>query len=102
MSSGEAVRGRLRFPSAFQVAINLNGGLFLALLCIWLKMAVLGMFWRADFTAFHAGWTMVLDGQSARLYDRDLQAVYYQRALPHPDLFEGLLPFNHPPHSALL
>ena len=49
-------------PLAARATTFLNGGLFLVLLCVWLKMAALGLFWRADFTAFYTGWRMVLDG----------------------------------------
>jgi hypothetical protein len=72
------------------------------LVLVWLKMAALGLFWRADFTTFYSGWTTILDGQSPRLYDWDLQTVYYHRLLPDPAFRQGLLPYNHPPHSALL
>jgi hypothetical protein len=85
-----------------RASLILNGGLFLVLLAFWLKMAGEGVFWRADFTAFYTGWSMVLDGQGARLYDLALQESYQQRALPEPNLYEGLLPFAHPPHAALL
>jgi hypothetical protein len=72
------------------------------LVVLWLKMAAAGVFWRADFTALYPGWSMVLDGHGARLYDLNLQETYQRRALPDPSLYEGLLPHGWPPHSGLL
>ena len=54
----------------------------------------------SDFSAFYTGWTMVLDGRGAALYDLDLQGVYQERLLG--GRFEGgVSPYNNPPHATL-
>ena len=58
--------------------------------------------WRADFTAFYMGGTIVRQGLGAQLYNTDLQ-FYIQHSIlagyPHGD---GILSFNYPPHVAFL
>jgi hypothetical protein len=81
--------------------VVLNGSLALALACLWLSMGARGMFWRADFSAFYTGWSMVLDGQGSRLYDLDLQADYQRRILTERDPTAGLLAFTSPPTLAV-
>lgn len=58
----------------------------------------------SDFISFYTGWTIVRNGDGARLYDVELQRVY-QAKLWGPDgaLFHfRLLPFVNPPHAALI
>jgi hypothetical protein len=81
--------------------LALNGGLAVVALLLWLHWAVQGAFWRADFSFFYAAWSMVLDGHGARLYDLDLQREYQNRVVPERGGTALLVPFNHPPHSAL-
>ena len=61
-----------------------------------------GMIWRADFTARYTGARLVWEGQGADLYDRETQARWQQALLGGRTLADGLLPYNHPPHTALL
>ena len=93
-----------RFPSAlasaWRCAVVLNGSLALLLACLWGVMAWRGLFWKADFGALYTGWSMVLDGQSGRLYDLELQDDYQHRLLSEKPADEGLLPFVYPPHTA--
>ncbi len=61
-----------------------------------------GELWRADFSMFYTGWSMVLKGQGPRLYDLELQRAYQARAVPERDpRIAFMLPFNYPPHAAV-
>jgi hypothetical protein len=87
--------------SAWRCAAVLNGSLAVLLVGLWVWMGVQGLFWKADFSAFYTGWSMVLDGHGDRLYDRDLQDAYQHRVVLEKPADEGLLPFISPPHLAL-
>ncbi|MFO0876645.1 MAG: glycosyltransferase family 87 protein [Gemmataceae bacterium] len=78
----------------------MNVGVFLAQVFIFLNLARAGEFWRADFPMFYTGWSMVLQGDGAQLYDLALQARYQAEIVPERDP-PGLLPFNYPPHTAV-
>ncbi len=78
-----------------------NGALAGALACVWVWMGLHGLFWRADFSAFYTGWTIIREGRGERLYDLDLQADTQARLLPERPADQGLLPFVNPPHAAL-
>ena len=58
----------------------------------------------SDFISFYTGWTIVRNGDSARLYDAELQHVYQARLWgPEGAPFQfHLLPFINPPHAALI
>lgn len=58
--------------------------------------------WRADFTAFYTGWTIVRQGLSAQLYDIDLQFRLQHEILAGYPHGVGILAFYYPPHVALL
>jgi alpha-1,2-mannosyltransferase len=79
-----------------------NFGLAIAFLGLWLRLAQQGEFWRADFTAFYTGWTIVRDGEGARLYDLDLQARVQRGILDDRRFADDLLPFDYPPPAAIL
>lgn len=83
-------------------ASGVNGGLALASLGLWTKFFLQGRSWRADFTVFYTGWRMVTDGLGRGLYDFELQTATQQQILGGRHLVGGLLPFNYPPHVALL
>jgi hypothetical protein len=87
--------------SAWRFATVLNGAMALALAGLWVWMCAEGLFWRADFSAFYTGYTLILDGRGDRLYDLDRQAEYQAYLLPERPAGEGLLPFVHPPHAAV-
>jgi hypothetical protein len=84
------------------VAIAVNLGLGLSYICLMVIAEIQGLFWRADFTAYYTGGSMVRDGLGSRLYDLALQAAYQQQILGGRSFSEGLLPYNYPPHTALL
>lgn len=69
---------------------------------VWLVAYKNDMLWRADFTAFYTGWTIVREGKGASLYDLNLQAQYQQALLQGRSFYDGVLPFINPPHIALL
>lgn len=90
-----------RGDALLRIALVVNAGLALALALAWIQMAMQGQFWRADFTNYYTGWSMVLDGRGDRLYDRELQTRYQERIVPERPERGGLLPFNYPPHLAV-
>lgn len=67
-------------------------------LIFWLQ----GESWRADFTNYYTGAVLIKEGYGRSLYDPDLQARRQQEILSGRHLADGLLPYNHPPHLALL
>ena len=58
----------------------------------------------SDFISFYTGWTIVRNGDGARLYDVELQRVYQAKLWgPEGAPFQfRLLPFVNPPHAALM
>jgi hypothetical protein len=61
-----------------------------------------GETWRADFTAHYTGALLVREGHGAALYDLDLQGRRQRALLSGRHLYDGLLPYHHPPYVALL
>ena len=88
--------------SSWLVAVVLNAGLALASLVLWAIAYTHRLTLGADFTAFYTGWSLVVNGLGHRLYDYHLQTVVQQQLLGGQHLAGGLLPFNYPPHVALL
>jgi hypothetical protein len=82
-------------------ALILNVGLGLSYVGLWLMLVRQDMFWRADFTAYYTGWSIIRDGQGDHLYDFNLQTSYQQRILAGRSFSGGLLPFINPPHAAI-
>lgn len=89
-----------RLSLGYRLALVGNAGLALTWLLLWVHTGVRGDFWRADFSMFYTGWSMVLHGDGERLYDLDLQRAYQERVVPEREP-GGLLPFNYPPHAAV-
>jgi hypothetical protein len=87
--------------SASRIAVVFNASLALSLAVVWVHMAVQGVFWRADFTNYYTGWSLVRDGRGDRLYDLELQSRYQEQIVPERGEESGLLPFNYPPHLAV-
>lgn len=58
--------------------------------------------WMADFTSQYTGALIVRNSLGVRLYDLSLQAAVQREVLKGRYLGDGLLPFNHPPHTAML
>jgi hypothetical protein len=92
---------RPALASAWRCAAVLNGSLAILLACQWANMGLQGLFWKADFSAFYTGWSMVIEGESGALYDIDRQLDHQRRVVPEKPADEGLLPFLNPPHMAL-
>lgn len=80
----------------------LNTAIAVSLLGLYVLAATQDLLWRADFTAFYTGWNMVADGQGERLYDLELQSEYQARILQGNRFADNLLPFDYPPHTAVL
>jgi hypothetical protein len=86
-----------RWLTAFHLGIALG---YLGLI---IKAAIDGLLWRADFTAFYTGGAIVRQGLGPHLYDLNLQARVQQAILgPGRMFYDGVLPFNNPPHFALV
>jgi hypothetical protein len=84
-----------------RAVLILNSGLALSYIGLWAITARQGQFWRADFSAFYTGWSIVRDGFGNQLYDLDLQTRYQRIILEGRSFSDGLLPFTYPPHMAL-
>lgn len=84
-----------------QLVIALHISLALAYVGLWIMTAAQGMFWRADFTAYYTGWSMVRDGQGAQLYDLDQQTTYQQHILAGKSFKGGVVPYVNPPHAVV-
>ncbi len=83
--------------------IALHLGVALGFVGLVVKAALDDLLWRADFTAFYTGGAIVRDGLGSRLYDLALQARVQQAILGPGRMFlDGVLPFNYPPHFALV
>jgi hypothetical protein len=82
-----------------RAALVANGGLALAFAVVWAGLAWRGDFWKADFTAYYTGWTIILEGRGADLYDRAVQADTQARLLGGQPFPDGLLPYPYPPHT---
>ncbi len=86
-----------RWLMAFHLAIALG---YLGLI---IRAAVDGLLWQADFTNFYTGGAIVRQGLGPQLYDLGLQARVQQAILgPGRMFYDGVLPFNNPPHLALI
>ena len=86
-----------RWLIVFHLAIALG---YMGLL---IKAALEDLLWQADFTAFYTGGAIVRQGQGSQLYDLDLQTRVQQAILgPGRMFYDGVLPFNNPPHFALV
>lgn len=92
-------KGHLRTQ---KVLSGLNVGIFISYVLLWIIALRDDLFWRADFTAFYTAGLMVRSGDAARLYEYALQAHYQQQILQGRSFLGGLLPYNYPPHLALL
>ncbi len=88
------------FPLLMRFVCVLNSGLFLSYVVLWTLTALRGEFWKADFTSFYTGWSMVLAGEGGELYDLARQAAAQQEVLAAHS--RTLLPFVNPPHFAVL
>lgn len=95
-------RGRRRIGLAHALLLSLYGGLALGYIGLWLLAFVGQETWRADFTNYYTGALLIREGYGPALYDLPLQARRQQEILGGRYLADGLLPFNHPPHLALL
>ena len=82
--------------------IGLNLALALSYVALLFILARQDLFWRADFTMFYTGWSIVRDGRGAELYDFNLQTRYQQQILAGRSFKDGLLPFNYPPYVAVV
>jgi glycosyl transferase family 87 len=82
------------------LALSMQASFVLFHLLTWAWVMANDWFPGSDFSAFYTGWTMVLDGRGAALYDLDLQGAYQERILG--GRFEdGVNPYNNPPHMTL-
>jgi hypothetical protein len=82
------------------LALVVNLGLGASYAGLWIRDARNHALWRADFTAFYTGATMIAEGEGAELYDFAAQARAQQRLLGERRFERGLLPFLNPPHVA--
>jgi hypothetical protein len=81
--------------------LSWNCAIGIGYVCVWFLSIWQGYAWRADFTAFFTGWSMVRDGVRDGLYDFALQARYQQALIAPASFKDGLLPYVNPPHATL-
>ncbi len=90
----------ISFIFVFLVLINIS--LIFINIGIWIIAARQKLFIAADFTNLYTGFTMIKEGDGARLYDLDTQAKYQQAILSGLTFENGLLPYLNPPFIALI
>ncbi len=90
-------RGFLR-----RLALALHAGMALSYVGLWLLTWARGLAWRADFTAYYTGWTLLRTGRAAQLYDLDTQREVQAALLGVLRFKDDLLPHNTMPHVAWL
>lgn len=93
-------RSQLSWPVLLALAVNT--GLALSYIGLWFIAARDELLWRADFSAYYTGGAIARDGLGSQLYDLDLQSRYQLDFLGGQSFSQGVLPFNSPPHLALL
>jgi len=78
-------------------------GIALGYAGLLIKAALEDLLWRADFTAFYTGGAIVRQGLGPQLYNLEIQTRVQQAILgPGRMFYDGVLPFNNPPHFALV
>jgi len=85
-----------------RAAIVLNLGMALSYPVLWVIAWTQDLIWKVDFIGFYTGWSMVRDGLRTQLYNLAVQAPYQQHLLGGRSFSDGLLPYNYPPHTAVL
>jgi hypothetical protein len=83
-----------------RVGLIAGAAVFAVYLGLWAALMLTGSE-GADYTAFYTGWTIVLDGDGANLYDPAFQAEVQKEILGGKTFPAGLNPFNNPPHLVL-
>ena len=99
-TSQRAVR-RLFSSRLLLAALVLNISLGVSYVGFWIMAARQDLFWRADFSAFYTGWSIIRDGEGGQLYDPELQSEYQRQILDGRSFEDGLLPYVNPPHLTL-
>jgi hypothetical protein len=102
MASNPDARAHRRTRLCLHGLLILYLGLALGYAAVWGLAWRQGLFWRADFSAFYTGWTMVEAGQGRSLFDFERQAAVQQAVLGGRSFADGLLPFINPPGIVLL
>jgi hypothetical protein len=87
--------------AATLVVVGLGIATALVYVGIFLLLVGQGLTRGADYTAFYTGWTIVLQGRGADLYDPAVQAEVQRQVLSGESFEAGLNPFNNPPYGVL-
>ena len=96
------MKNLFRLSSISKSIITLNTGIAVIYFWFVIKKYLQGLSYRADFTAFYTGWTMVREGVGTKIYDFGLQIQYQHRILDKLIAGNGILAFYYPPHVALI
>jgi Glycosyltransferase family 87 len=83
------------------VGLAMGAAVFALYLGLWGAITASGGTDGADYTAFYTGWTIVLQGDGASLYDPATQATVQREILGGRSFEAGLNPFNNPPYLVL-
>lgn len=81
-----------------RVGLVAGAAVFAVYLALWAALLLSDLSNGADYTAFYTGWTIVADGDGAKLYDPAVQAAVQKEILGGETFEAGLNPFNNPPH----
>jgi hypothetical protein len=94
-------QGMSRLRLAGTLGLALGAAVFALYVALWVALTASGGTDGADYTAFYTGWTIVLDGNGANLYDPATQAAVQREILGGRSFEAGLNPFNNPPYLVL-
>jgi hypothetical protein len=99
------VTARSESPGLARYGVPAGVALGLAIATVYAALFILllreGLTRGSDYTAFYTGWTIVLEGRGADLYDPAVQAEVQQEILGGETFEAGLNPFNNPPYAVL-
>jgi hypothetical protein len=101
MATGQRAIRRLFSSRLLLAALILNVSLGLTYVGFWIIAARQDLFWRADFSAFYTGWSIIRDGQGRQLYDPEVQREYQREILAGRSFEGGLLLYVNPPHLTI-
>ena len=96
-----AERGAVASCACGSIGLALGAAVFASYLALWVALTATGGTDGADYTAFYTGWTIVLDGNGANLYDPATQAAVQREILGGRSFEAGLNLFNNPPYLVL-
>lgn len=102
MVGSKFVKRYLNWRGWLKSITALNLGIGLTYIILWGIVYTRDIYWRADYTAFYTGWSLIIRNLGHHLYDYDVQRMAQHAILGGRYLSDGLLAFYYPPHAALI